>query len=724
MEENRTQDIRITSVLEDNFMPYAMSVIVSRSIPEIDGLKPAHRKLLYTMYKMGLLTGPRTKSANIVGQTMRLNPHGESAIYETMVRLSRGNESLLHPLVDSKGNFGKIYSRFMVYAASRYTEARLEPICSELFRDIDEDTVDFVDNYDGTMKEPVLLPTSFPHILVSPNTGIAVGMASSICPFNLRELCETTIALIKNPDHDIASTLKAPDFPTGGYYIYDKKALREVYETGRGSLKLRAKWTYNKKQSLIEVTEIPYTTTVEAIKDKIVELFKSGKLREINDVRDETDKTGLKLTIDLKRTADPDKLMALLFGATTLEDTFPANFNILIASTPRVMGVRDILTEWTSWRTECVARRIYFNIGKMKERLHLLEGLDRILLDIDKAIRIIRETEEEADVIPNLMIGFMIDEVQANYIADIRLRNINREYILKRTAELDDLRRSIAEQEETLKDKKKIRRIIIKELEEVAKKYGKDRMTEIIYDDKVEKAEIVREVPDYPCTLFLSKSGYFKKITPQSLRMSSEQKFKDGDSLLSSFEAGNRDELLFFTDRQQVYKTSASAFEDSKASVLGDYLPQVLGMDAGETPIFMVRPRDYEGFLIFCFENGKVARVELASYRTKTNRRRLTGAYSDKSPLVALFAPENESEFVLYSKGGRALAVRSSLLTSKPTRDTQGVQIMKLKAGDAVTSAEYLAGSHIKEPSRYRTRTFPAAGAALRPQDAGDPTLG
>ena len=723
MAQKTTQDIRITSVLEDNFMPYAMSVIVSRSIPEIDGLKPAHRKLLYTMYKMGLLTGPRTKSANIVGQTMRLNPHGDAAIYETMVRLARGNESLLHPLVDSKGNFGKVYSRYMAYAASRYTEAKLDPICAELFRDIDEDTVDFVDNYDGTLKEPTLLPTTFPNILLSPNTGIAVGMASNICSFNLRELCETTVALIKNPDHDILSTLKAPDFPTGGYLVYDKKALSEIYETGKGSFKLRAKWKYDKKQSLIEITEIPYTTSVEAIKDKIVELFKAGKLKEINDVRDETDKTGLKLTIDLKRSADPDKLMAFLVASTPLEESFPANFNVLIASTPRIMGVREILTEWTSWRSECVARRVYFNLERMKERRHLLKGLEKILLDIDKAIKIIRETEEEAEVIPNLMIGFRIDETQANYIADIRLRNINREYILKRTSELEELEKSIAESEDILRDKKKIRKIIIKELEDVAKKYGKDRVTEILYEDNMEKPELSREVPEYPCTLFLSRSGYFKKITPQSLRMSGEQKFKEGDSLLSSFESNNKNELLIFSDKAQVYKTAVSAFEDSKASLLGDFLPQTLGMDPGEIPFAMVDPLDYKGFLLFVFENGKVARVDLAAYQTKTNRRRLTGAYSAKSPLIAVVALTSEAEVVLYSASGRALSVKSSLLSSKPTRDNQGVQVMKLKKGDTISGARLLSESPIKEPGRYRTRALPALGAVLKPQDAGDPSF-
>ncbi|MBO4406877.1 MAG: topoisomerase IV, partial [Clostridia bacterium] len=680
-------------------------------------------KLLYTMYKMGLLTGSRTKSANIVGQTMRLNPHVDAAIYETMVRLARGNESLLHPLVDSKGNFGKVYSRYMAYAASRYTEAKLDPICAELFRDIDEDTVDFVDNYDGTLKEPTLLPTTFPNILLSPNTGIAVGMASNICSFNLRELCETTIALIRDPDHDILSTLKAPDFPTGGYLVYDKKALSEIYETGKGSFRLRAKWKYDKKQSLIEITEIPYTTTVEAVKDKIVELFKAGKLKEINDVRDETDKSGLKLTIDLKRSADPDKVMAYLISTTPLEESFPANFNVLIASTPRIMGVREILTEWTSWRSECVARRVYFNLERMKERRHLLKGLEKILLDIDKAIKIIRETDEEADVIPNLMIGFRIDEVQANYIADIRLRNINREYILKRTSELEELEKSIAEAEGILKDRKKIKKIIVKELEEVAKKYGKDRMTEILYEDTMEKTDFVREVPEYPCTLFLSRSGYFKKITPQSLRMSGEQKFKEGDSLLSSFEANNKDELLIFSDKAQVYKTAVSSFEDSKASLLGDFLPQTLGMDPGETSFAMVNPLDYKGFLLFVFENGKVARVDLEAYQTKTNRRRLTGAYSAKSPLIAVIPLTGEAEVVLYSAAGRALSIKSSLLSSKPTRDNQGVQVMKLKKGDKISAARLLSESPIKEPGRYRSRALPAAGAVLKPQDAGDPSL-
>jgi len=721
--QEKTQDMQIVSVLRDNFMPYAMSVIVSRSIPEIDGLKPAHRKLLYTMYKMGLLNGSRTKSANIVGQTMRLNPHGDAAIYETMVRLARGNESLLHPLVDSKGNFGKVYSRFMAYAASRYTEAKLDPLCNEFFKDIDQDTVDFVDNYDGSMKEPTLLPTSFPHILVSPNTGIAVGMASNICSFNLREVCETTIALIKNPEHDLTETLRAPDFPTGGFILYDADAIRELYETGRGNFRLRAKWEYNKKQSLIEVTEIPYTTNVEAIRDKIVDLYKSGKLKEINDVRDETDKTGLKLTIDLKRSAEPEKVMALLFGATTLEDSFPANFNVLIAGTPKVMGVRELLNEWISWRSECVARRVYFNLERMKERAHLLEGLEKILLDIDKAIRIIRETESESEVVPNLMIGFGIDEIQAEYIADIRLRNINREYILKRTSELSELEKSMAEAEATLKDKKKIQKIIIRELEDVAKKYGKDRMTEIIYEDTMPKAEITNEAPDYPVTYFLSEAGYFKKITPQSLRMSSEQKYKEGDKLRLSFEGSNRDELIFFTDKAQVYKTFGFNFDDSKASVLGDYLSSVLETDPGENVIYMVRPGDYTGFILFVFENGKIARVDMASYQTKNNRKKLANAYSDKSPLVAIIALTNEAEVVLYSKAGRALSIKSSLIPGKASRVNQGVQIMKLKARDMIIDSCLLTESKIQNPAHYRARNYPGTGAPLKPEDAGDPSF-
>ena len=617
----------ITRTLDENYMPYAMSVIVSRAIPEIDGFKPSHRKLLYTMYKMGLLTGSRTKSANIVGQTMRLNPHGDQAIYETMVRLAKGNESLLHPFVDSKGNFGKVYSRDMAYAASRYTEAKLAPICAELFRDLDCDAVDFVDNYDNTMKEPSLLPTTYPNVLVSANQGIAVGMASQICGFNLGEVCDTTIACLKNPDHDIASTLLAPDFPTGGQIICDNDELRSIYATGRGGLKVRARWRYDKKENVIEVYEIPYSTAIETILDKVAELVKAGKIKEIADMRDETDLSGLKLAIDLKRGVDPDKLMAKLFRLTPLQDTVSCNFNILIAGMPRVMGVGEILTEWTAWRTDCVKRRVYYILNRKREKLHLLQGLKRILLDIDKAIRIIRETEEEAEVIPNLMIGFGIDQVQAEYVAEIKLRNINKEYILKRVQETAALADEIDDLEDTLAKPGRIRRIIIDELTEVRKKYAVPRRTEVVYSHEIEEEPEEDAPEDYPVHLFLSREGYFKKITPQSLRMSGEQKYKEGDGPSQYFEATNNTELMFFTDKQQVYKTRASEFGETKASLLGDYLPGKLGMDAGENVIFLCLPGDYSGSLLFAFENGRVARVALSAYATTSNRRTLTGAY-------------------------------------------------------------------------------------------------
>ena len=637
----------ITATLDENYMPYAMSVIVSRAIPEIDGFKPSHRKLLYTMYKMGLLTGSRTKSANIVGQTMRLNPHGDQAIYETMVRLAKGNESLLHPFVDSKGNFGKVYSRDMAYAASRYTEAKLSPICAELFRDLDCDAVDFVDNYDNTTKEPSLLPTTYPNVLVSANQGIAVGMASQICGFNLGEVCETTIAYLKNPAHDIASTLLAPDFPTGGQVICDGNDLRAIYDTGRGGLKVRARWRYDKKENVIEVYEIPYSTTIEAILDKVAELVKAGKVREIADMRDETDLGGLKLAIDLKRGVDPDKLMAKLYRLTPLQDTVSCNFNILIGGMPRVMGVGGILEEWTAWRTDCVKRRVYFILNKKKEKLHLLQGLKRILLDIDRAIQIIRETEEEAEVIPNLMIGFGIDQVQAEYVAEIKLRNINKEYILKRVAETSALQDEIEDLEDTLAKPGRIRKIIITELEDVKKKYAVPRRTEIVYSHEMPEEPEEEPAEDYPVHLFLSREGYFKKITPQSLRMSSEQKFKEGDSLRQYFEATNNSELLLFTDKYQVYKTRASEFGETKASALGDYLPAKLGMDAGESVIWLCLPGDYSGSVVFFFENGRAARVALSAYATVSNRRKLTGAYCDKFPLVCAVQLSEDTELAL-----------------------------------------------------------------------------
>ena len=716
-------DQAITETLDANYMPYAMSVIVSRAIPEIDGFKPSHRKLLYTMYKMGLLTGGRTKSANIVGQTMRLNPHGDAAIYETMVRLAKGNESLLHPFVDSKGNFGKVYSRDMAYAASRYTEAKLAPICAELFRDLDCDAVDFVDNYDGTMKEPALLPTTFPNVLVSANQGIAVGMASQICGFNLAEVCDTTIAYLKNPDHDIASTLLAPDFPTGGQIICDEDELRRIYATGRGGLKVRARWRYDKKENVIEVYEIPYSTSIEVILDKVAELVKAGKVKEISDMRDETDLSGLKLAIDLKRGVDPEKLMQKLFKLTPLQDTASCNFNILIGGMPRVMGVGEILQEWTAWRTECVKRRVFYILSRKKEKLHLLLGLKRILLDIDKAIAIIRETEEEAEVIPNLMIGFGIDEKQAEYVAEIKLRNINKEYILKRVQETQSLADEIDDLEDTLAKPARVRRIIISELETVRKKYGQPRKTEILYGHEVEEYREEEQVEDYPVTLFLSREGYFKKITPQSLRMSGEQKYKEGDGPMQQVETTNAAELMFFTDRCQVYKTRVSEFADSKASLLGDYLPGKLGMDDGESVIYLLLPGDYSGQLLFFFENGKAARVELKAYATVSNRRRLTGAYSDKSPLVTILPLREDQELALLSSEPRALIFHTSQLAPKATRTTQGVAVMTLKPKYHLQRAVPVEQSGIVNLTRYRTRSIPAAGALVKPEDQGEEQL-
>ena len=709
----------ITSTLDENYMPYAMSVIVSRAIPEIDGFKPSHRKLLYTMYKMGLLTGNRTKSANIVGQTMRLNPHGDQAIYETMVRLAKGNESLLHPFVDSKGNFGKVYSRDMAYAASRYTEAKLAPICAELFRDLDCDAVDFVDNYDNTTKEPALLPTTYPNVLVSANQGIAVGMASQICGFNLGEVCDTTIQLLKNPDHDIATTLLAPDFSTGGQILCDPEELGRIYETGRGGVKVRAKYRYIKSENIIEIFEIPYSTSLEAILDKVSELMKAGKIKEISDMRDETDLSGLKLAIDLKRGVDPDKLMQKLFRLTPLQDTVSCNFNILIAGMPRVLGVRALLEEWLAWRTECVRRRVYFVLHKKQEKLHLLQGLKRILLDIDKAIEIIRRTEEEAEVVPNLMIGFGIDQVQAEYVAEIKLRNINKEYILKRVQETAALEEEIEDLEDTLQKPARIRKIIVGELEEVRKKYAQPRKTEIIFSHEAEYEEEPEETPDYPVTLFLSREGYFKKITAQSLRMSGEQKFKEGDGLFRQVEATNNTELMFFTDRQQVYKVRAADFADGKASLLGDYLPTKLGMDEEEKVIDLVLPGDYSGHVLFFFENGKCAKVSLSAYTTTSNRRKLTGAYSDKSPLAALVPLTEDRELALISTEPRALLLHTALLAPKTTRATQGVAVMNMKPRyhlDRVCTPEE---SGITNLARYRVRSIPAAGALLREEDQG-----
>ena len=715
-----TTEQAISETLELNYMPYAMSVIVSRAIPEIDGFKPSHRKLLYTMYKMGLLTGGRTKSANIVGQTMRLNPHGDAAIYETMVRLAKGNETLLHPFVDSKGNFGKVYSRDMAYAAARYTEAKLDPICAEVFKDIDSDTVDMVDNYDATMKEPALLPTTFPNVLVSANQGIAVGMASNICSFNLREVCDTAIALMKNPDHDILETLPGPDFSTGGELLFDEAATREIYSTGRGSFKLRAKWRYVKDGNLIEITEIPYTTATEVIMDKVAELIKAGKIKEIADMRDETDLGGLKLTIDLKRGVDPEKLMQKLFRMTPLQDSFPCNFNILIAGMPRVMGVGEILDEWTAWRTDCVKRRIFFQIQKKEDRLHLLKGLERILLDIDKAIAIIRETELENEVVPNLMIGFGIDEIQANYVAEIKLRNINKEYILKQTRAIDDLEGEIADLRDTLNSPRKLKNVIIKELQAVADKFGQPRRTEILYDAQEVAPEEEDDVPDYGVTVFVSKEGYLKKVTAQSLRMSGEQKFKEGDSLSFSRETTNRAEFLVFTDRYQCYKSRLSDFDDGKASQLGDYLPQKLGFEAGENLVALVFCGDYKGFILFFFENGKAAKVPLSAYETKTNRKKLTGAYSDKSPLIKAVALDADEQMVVYSTDGRAAIFSTAQLLPKTTRNTQGVAVMTLKKKATLRDAVLLTQSGIVNESRYRTKTIPSAGAVLKEEDSAE----
>lgn len=707
----------ITETLETNYMPYAMSVIVSRAIPEIDGFKPSHRKLLYTMFKMGLLTGARTKSANIVGQTMRLNPHGDAAIYETMVRLSAGYEALLTPFVDSKGNFGKVYSRDMSYAASRYTEAKLSAICAEVFKDIDKNNVDFADNYDGSMQEPTLLPTAYPNVLVSANSGIAVGMASQICGFNLNEVCTTAINYLRDPEADIMATMPAPDFPTGGEIIYDRREMEEIYRTGRGSFKVRAKWRHIAKENIIEIYEIPYTTTSEAVIDKVAELIKTGKIREINDMRDETDLGGLRLAIDLKRGADPEKLMQKLFKMTTLQDSFPCNFNILVAGNPKVMGVREILDEWTAWRMECIRRRVYFDLNKKQEKLHLLKGLARILLDIDKAIEIIRNTELEADVVPNLMMGFGIDKVQAEYVAEIKLRNINREYILKRTAETETLEDEIEELESILNNRRKIKNIIIKELEDINRKYPMPRRTDIVYAGEVEEYTEEQQIEDYPVTLFLSREGYFKKITSQSLRMSSEQKYKDGDGLKLSFDSSNRRELLILTDKQQIYKVKVADFDDCKASVLGVYLPTKLGMDEGESVITMIDPGDYRSNLLFVFENGKAARIEMSAYETKTNRRKLVNAYSDKSPLVSVIVLDAETDIACYSSDDRVIVFNTLLLQPKSSRSTQGVGVMTLKARRTLVRAEKLEGTGIKNTARYRVRSLPAAGAVLKTDD-------
>ena len=713
----------IVSTIRENFMPYAMSVILSRAIPEIDGFKPSHRKLLYTMYKMGLLTGGRTKSANIVGATMKLNPHGDSAIYDTMVRLSRGYEALLHPYVDSKGNFGKFYSRDMAWAASRYTEAKLAPICNELFRDIDKDTVDFVDNYDNTMKEPTLLPVAFPSVLVNANTGIAVGMASNICSFNLKEICETTAALIRDPEHDIKSTLPAPDFIGGCQIIYDEKVINQVYETGKGSIKLRAKYEYDSSANCIDILAIPSSTTCEVIIEKIIELVKQGKIKEISDIRDETGIDGLKITIDLKRGVDPDKLMAKLFKFTTLEDSYSCNFNVLINGVPKVLGVKALLEEWIAFRIECVKRRTYFDRTKKAEKLHLLNGLAKILLDIDKAIKIIRETDEEVEVVPNLMIGFGIDKIQAEYVAEIKLRHLNREYILKRTKDIENLEKEIADLDEILKSKSRIKTIIVKELKEVAEKYGQPRKSIIIYNDTSKYEEEIQEIPDYPVTFFFTKEGYFKKITPQSLRMSGAQKLKEGDEITQTIEFSNNCDLLFFSDKSQVYKAKASDFSDTKASVLGDYVAAKLSMDEGENVVYMVATKDYKGVLLFAFENGKVAKVPLEAYATKTNRKKLTGAYSDKSPLAGMLLLKEDKEVLFKSSSARMLLVHTGVLSRKSTRSTQGVAVMKLKKGQRLFDVEEYKEGTFAKPQRYRTRSLPALGALPSNDDASDEQL-
>lgn len=711
----------ITDTLEVNYMPYAMSVIMSRAIPEIDGFKPSHRKLLYTMYKMGLLQGGTIKSANIVGRTMQLNPHGDAAIYETMIRLARGNESLLHPYVESKGNFGKSYSKNMQYAASRYTEAKLAPISAELFRDIDKDTVDFVPNYDNTMTEPTLLPVTFPSVLVNANMGIAVGMASNICSFNLKEICDTTVALIKDPDADITETLKAPDFIGGGQILYDEDKMNEIFRTGRGSFKIRAKYSYDKKNNCIDIYEIPATTTTEAIIDKIVELAKGGKAKEISDIRDETDKKGLKITIDLKRGTDAEKLMKKLYKMTPLEDSFGCNFNVLIAGTPRVLGVRELLLEWIAFRTECVNRRVFFDLSKAKDRLHLLEGLQKILLDIDKAIRIIRSTDEESEVVPNLMIGFGIDKIQADYVAEIKLRHLNREYILKKTEDIEKLRAEIEDMEDILASRSRVKKIIVNELSDVVKNYDKPRRSEIIYTSDIDdESEPDEEIPNYPVTLFFTKEGYFKKITPQSLRMSGEQKLKENDEIIETVEAANNTELLFFTDKCRVYKAKAADFDDSKASVLGDYVASKLEMEPDENAVYMAVTTDYKGFMLFFFENGKLAKIDLSAYETKTNRKKLIKAYCEKFPVVNMFCVTEDKEYVMKSTSGRILLLNTGAIAVKTTKDSMGVSVMTLKKGHRVSSVKEYADGEFVKPARYRTRTLPAAGATLSADDVGE----
>ncbi len=711
---------QITDTLELNFMPYAMSVIMSRAIPEIDGFKPSHRKILYTMYKMGLLTGNRSKSANIVGRTMQLNPHGDAAIYETMVRLSKGYEALLHPYVDSKGNFGKAYSRDMMWAASRYTEAKLDKICTELFNDIDKDTVDFVDNYDNTMKEPVLLPVTYPSVLVNANTGIAAGMASSICSFNLEEVCNTTIELLRNPNHDVADTLKGPDFSGGGFLVYDRNLFDEIYRTGRGGFKVRARYSYDKSNNCIDIKEIPPTTTSEAIIDRIIEKIKAGSIKEISDIRDETDKSGLKITIDVKKGTDVEKLMKKLYDSTPLQDTFSCNFNVLIKGSPRVLGVSELLKEWLDFRTECIRRRTAFDLKRASDRLHLLRGLEKILLDIDKAIKIIRNTDEESEVVPNLMIGFKIDKIQAEYVAEIKLRHLNKEYILKRLQDIEKLETAIKDLKDILDTPKRIKQIIIYELKEIIKKYGKPRKTEIIYASEIDDSSVGEEVPDYPVHIFFTKEGYFKKITPLSLRMSGAQKLKEGDEIIQTFETSNAKELLFFTNKCQVYKTSAASFEDSKASVMGDFIPAKLEMEEGEAPVYMAVTSDYSGYMLFFFENGKVAKVDMKAYQTVTKRKKLIKAFSDKSPVAKIIHIQEDKELVVISSAGRHLLINTAVISPKTTKDTIGVGVMTLKKGHRLMDARDYAEGEFSKPHRYKAKNLPAAGALLSADDEGE----
>ena len=711
----------ITDTLTKNFMPYAMSVILSRAIPEIDGLKPSHRKLLYTMYNMGLLKGGTIKSANIVGRTMQLNPHGDASIYETMVRLSRGNESLLYPFVESKGNFGKAYSKNMMYAASRYTEAKLSSICKELFDDIDKDTVDFVDNYDNTMKEPRLLPVTFPSILCNVTTGIAAGMASSIASFNLKEICETTIAIMKNPEHVISDTLIAPDFVGGGYIIYDKDELEKIYSTGRGSVKVRSKYTYDKTYNCIDITQIPPTTTSEAIIDKVIELVKANKIKEISDIRDETDLKGLKITIDLKRGIEPDKLMARLYKMTPLEDSFSCNFNVLINGVPKVRGVRELLDEWINFRLNCVKRRINFSLEKKRKQLHLLKGLSKILLDIDKAIKIVRETESESEVVPNLMIGFGIDEIQAEYVAEIKLRHLNREYILKRIKDIETLEDEIADLEKTLSSNMRMKKIIISELENVINKYDTGRKSEILYDVSDEEVEVESTAADYPVTMFITEGGYAKKIRTANLRMSGEQKVKEGDKILEAVECSNRDEILAFSNKNQVYKAKVDDFQDTKASVLGEYVPSKLDMEEGEEIAYIAVFSEYKGYMIFVFENGKIAKVDMSAYETKTNRKKLINAYSDKSPLAAALYLSEDADIVICGSNGRKLLLNTASVLPKTTKNTQGVQAMTLKKkNDKVESVHLYNEGEFEKPYRYRPKNLPAAGALPSASDIGE----